>query len=338
MRWRATSVCGSRWRWLVACVAMVALAAPAASVVAVSTKAADHPLLLFDSEQTGYFFFWDPEIWSVAGESSEPGIDWIRFADGEIVVDYSALVAPGLSVTSCLQRELDQLASNPSIVAVEALTAEGGAPELHQIGPPQTHGQATEVVVTVAEGERNAKYAVELTCSEIASGRSLLVTSAVVPGRIFNERGWMSLLGPAVATFDHFAAEEANGRSIAIPGQHGDVAGTLTRVTACSSTTVFVLARGEGQQDFVIDPASFAAVDLDGTSKSISLAWSVPERAADAPVTVHPGELALFQILVDSPAFELSYRSPAGQVVDIGQFIAGCGGGGGGAPVLIDVE
>jgi hypothetical protein len=89
----------------------------------------------------------------------------------------------------------------------------------------------------------------------------------------------------------------------------------------------------------VIDPAALVARDLEsGEVKPVSVVWSLPQADPDAPVVVHPGEMALFQIVVDSRALELSYEPSDGQPVLLGQFYAGCGGGGGGLPVLIDID
>src|SRR3954471_932559 len=91
-----------------------------------AARAADTSFQVFFSDQTGYFFFWDPGKWTLVAASSQPGVDWIRLSNGEIVADVSALVAPGISATACLNHQLDQLASDASMVSVEALSPEGG--------------------------------------------------------------------------------------------------------------------------------------------------------------------------------------------------------------------
>jgi hypothetical protein len=266
-------------------------------------------------------------------------VDWIRLSKGEIVADVSALVAPGISATACLQQQLDQLASTPSIVAVEALTPEGGPPQIPPVSSSQATHVSTDVVVSIAEAGRKTKYAVELTCYDIVSGQSLAVQSIVVPAQLFNEQSWETLYGPVSLSSEQFAGLEANGRWISVPDQHGGVVGALTATTTCPFAGVFVRAWGVGQEDLSIDPAALVARDLEsGEVKPASVFWSLPQADPDVPVVVHPGVMALFQIVVDSSAFELSYEPRDGQPVPLGQFYAACGGGGGGLPVLIDID
>ena len=324
---------------LVACAALMGLAATAASSP-LPARAADYPYQTFMSEQTGYFFFWDPGEWTFVDTSSQPGADWIRLSKGDIVADVSAIVAPGVSATACLQQQLDQLASTPSIVAVEALTPEGGPPRIPpESSPSQSARVSTDVVVSVTETGRTTKYAVELTCEDIEAGQSLAVESVVVPAQLFNKQSWETLYSPVTLPSQQFAGLEANGRSISFPNQQGGVIGSLTTATTCPFAGVFVQAWSLGQGDLSIDPAALVARDLeDGEVKPASVFWSLPQADPDAPAIVHPGEMALFQIVVDSRAFDLSYEPPDGQPVPLGQFFAACGGGGGGLPVLIDID
>jgi hypothetical protein len=327
-------------RRLITFAALMGLAAFVASWFPATARVPDYPYQVFMSEQTGYFFFWDPGKWTFVDTSSQPGADWIRLSKGDIIADVSAIVAPGISATACLQQQLDQLASTRSIVAVEALTPEGGPP---RIPPESSSSQPTRVsvdlVVSVAEAGRKTKYAVELTCHDIESGQSVAVQSVVVPAQLFNEQSWETLHSPVSLSSENFVGLEENGRSISIPDQQGGVAGAITTATTCPFVGVFVRAWGFGQEDLVIDPAALVARELeDGEVKPASVTWFLPQADPDAAVVVHSGEMALFQIVVDSSGFELSYEPPDGQPVPLGEFYAGCGGGGGGLPVLIDID
>lgn len=326
-------------RLLITFAAFMGLAASTAFLPP-AVRAEDHPFQIFLSEQTGYFFFWDPGEWTLVDTSSQPGADWIRLSKGDIVADVSAIVAPGISAAACLQQQFDRLASTSSIVAVEALTPEGGPP---QLPPGASSSQLThasiDVVVSIAEAERTTKYAVELMCYDIEAGQSLVVQSVVVPAQLFNEQSWDTLNGPVSLSSEEFAGLEENGRYISIPDQQGGVMGSLTTTTTCPFAGVFVRAWGLGQEDLSIDPAALVARDLeDGKVKPTSVFWSLPQADPDAPAIIQPGAMALFQIVVDSRAFELSYEPPDGLPVPLGEFYAGCGGGGGGLPVLIDID
>lgn len=328
------------WRLLITFAAILGLAPPAASLPPTVVRAADNPFQFFLSDKTGFFFFWDPGEWTVVDTPPQSDVDSIRLSHGDIVADFTAFVAPGISATECLQQQLDQLVSKPSIVAVEALTPEGGPPRIPPVSPSSnTPDVETDVVVTVSEAERKAKYAVSLSCHDIESGRSLVIYSVVVPAQLFNQRGWETLQSPVEMSSAGLAWKQANGDSISIPGQHGGVVGTLTTDTACPYSGVFVLARGVGQEDFAIDPAALVARDhVDGALEPVSVFWSLPPGATDTPVIVHPGEMSVFVIVVGSPAFDLSYLPPGGQPLSLGSFPIGCGGGGGGLPVLIDID
>src|SRR5262245_12241622 len=103
----------------------------AAAIVAVpfaGTSAASHPLELFVSQQTGYFFFWDPAEWTLADQSSEPGVDSLSLRDGDVQYDLLVFAADGLTPIDCIRDAFDTLAAATSTVALEALTAEGGPP------------------------------------------------------------------------------------------------------------------------------------------------------------------------------------------------------------------
>jgi hypothetical protein len=312
---------------------------PARSTLAQSGPAYE----LFYSEQTHYFFFWDPEKWTLEDQASEQGEDWVRLANGEIMAQYSALIAPGVDYVDCLHAMIDQLENEPSVLAVEALSAEGAPPEIVMISPPALEEAFTKLVVTLANGSDRDKYAVRLGCGPIESGQSVINTSIFVPARIYNEQHGLPLIFlPAVATSQGFMQQAQNRGVVSIPADALSGEGTLSASAVCPKSTVVGLASGAGQSDFVVDPASFSAIGSSGTDIPVSLVWSLPAQPANSTASIRPGDAALFQVLLDDSVtdrgFTLYYTSSSGKEIPIAQGERGCGGAGGGAPVLIDID
>lgn len=325
-------------RALVAVVAMV-ISILAGSFVspAITTAQSEQPYELFYSEQTDYFFFWNPQSWSLESESSDSGVDGILLTDGEVRFDLRAFVAPGVTPTACLSSAVDELDADPSVLEIEALTAEGG--------PPHVDGGITELVVSVAGTEGTSKFAVRLECVETVPGESLHLKSIIVPARVFNERGlelWE--FDPDFYAHDgfyRFQSLDAEGGAIPVPGETGDIHGTINAIIPCDASDVFVLAQGLGAEGgFVIDPASFVAIDDAGGAVPASLAvWSLPEARREPSLHLRSGETALIHGVVDADPghFDLYYSPLSGQAIFLGHSLQGCGAGGG-APVLIDIE
>ena len=325
-------------RALFAFVAMVISILSSVFVPPATTNAqTDQPYELFYSEQTDYFFFWDPQSWSLEGESSDAGVDGILLSDGEVRFDLRAFVAPGVTPTACLSSAVDELDADPSVLEIEALTAEGG--------PPQFDGGITELVVSVAGTEGTSKFAVRLECVETVPGESLHLKSTIVPARAFNERGlelWE--FDPDFYAHDgfyRFQSLDAEGGSIPVPDETGDIIGTIDAIIPCDATDVFVLAQGlSAERSFLVDPTSFVAIAEAGDAVPASLAvWSLPEARRETSLRLGLGETALIHGVVDADPghFDLYYSPPVGQAIFLGHSLQGCGAGGG-APVLIDIE
>lgn len=322
-------------RRLAAIVAILTVLVPAAVVSPAITNAADNPFELFYSEQTGYFFFWDAATWSIEeeGESSDPGGDWIRLSDGETLFDLWAFSAPGMTTEECIRIAVDDFGSDPTDLEMEALTAEGG--------PPQIYEDVTNLVLTVDGPEGQEKFAVRMTCNETVPGESLHLKSIIVPAAVYNATG----KEPWEYELDFFSfgrPYHPETESVSISDDTGEVAATLTTHLPCNTATFSVLARGVGGGgDFVIDPSSFIAVDDEGTSLPIALAaWSLPGGRPVTSLGLRPGEMAVLLGVVEADAgqsFELYHYAPPGEASFLAQPIWGCGAGSG-APVLIDME
>ena len=329
----------SGWmRRLAAIVAALAVLIPAVllpQAIATAQPVATQELAY--SQQTGYFFFWEPAILSPQGESSEPGVDWWRFSDGETRVDLWAFSAPAMTTEECVRAALDRFAADPATREMEALWPVEGAAESP---PPQVWSDFTEFVLTVEGPVGEDKFAVSLECREIVPEQSLHLTSIIMPAHVFNERGDVTIGGVDLFVFDGFNHPEAE--FVSISDETGEVVGTLTTFLPCNTAEFSVLARGEsGGGGGVIDLSSFIAVDGEGISLPIALAtWSLPEARRETALSLHPGELALLHGVVAADVdqhFDLYYSDSSGQAIFLAPSLWGCGQGSG-APVLIDIE
>ena len=328
----------SKWcgRRVFAIVAVLTLFIPAAVGPGSPVRAqTNRGYELFYSEQTNFFFFWKPDIWSVMDRSSDDGADTIRLSNGHGAVSYSAFAAQDLSTTDCVRLNIGALEDDPSVIAVEALSDTGGSPEIHS--------GASELVLTVEGPE---KYAVRVQCQDIDHGRSLLSTTVIVPAREYNELAApLEIYDPIfISSFD-FAQLEADGQALDMTNVSGEVGGTLTVASICLQHQFFVLASasrdGDGLQ---FDTSSFETFDEQGLSFSTAVTWYRPS-ASGTTVSMRPGETGLLHIEAVTDSFseaDLAFVTPDGQAIDLGidsdDIVVGCGGAGGGAPVLIDID
>lgn len=317
----------------------VVLLALAATAVPATTIAADDPLELFYSEHTGYFYFWDPAIWSLEdeGESSDPAGDWLTLSDGEVSLDLWAFLAPGVTTSECLRMAVDDFGSDPTVLEMEALTAEGG--------PPQIGENVTNLVLTVDRPEGTEKFAVGLTCNETVPGESLHLKSLIVPASVYNARGlelWEYDFDSYFFAYQNLVIEQAFNRTVPIESAPGEVIGMFRAYNGCLATVLFVLAQGVGGNDFLLDPASFVVLDADGSVVPATLAmWSLPAARRESSLALRPGETALLYAAADArPAhkFSLYFTPPSGQAIELTNSVPDCGGASSSAPVLIDIE
>jgi hypothetical protein len=183
-----------------------------------------------------------------------------------------------------------------------------------------------------------------LGCGPIEPGHSLIRTALFVPARLFNEQHGLPLLfPPAVATSESFVLRATQDRGvISIPADGESGEGTLSAFAICPKSTVVGLVSSAGQSDFVVDPSSFSAIGSSGAEIPLDLVWSLPSQPVNTTVSFPPGDAALFQVVLDDSVvdrgFTLYYTTSSGQEIPIAQGERGCGGAGGGAPVLIDID
>jgi hypothetical protein len=107
----------------------------------------------------------------------------------------------------------------------------------------------------------------------------------------------------------------------------------------------FVLATASRDGDgFQFDTSSFETFDEQGQPFSTPVTWYRPNSNGPS-VAVRPGETGLFHIEAVTDSFsgaDLAFVTPDGQAIDLGidsdDIVVGCGGVGGAAPVLIDID
>jgi hypothetical protein len=292
------------------------------------------PYGFFYSDQTGYFFFWKSSFATEEERSSEPGTDLIRLTDSGASLSYWAYQTRGETTTDCVRANIGSLEDVADIVAVEALAEDGG--------PPRIARGASDMVVT---SEGSEKYAVRMECREIVPGQSMLFTTTIVPARVYNEHNVpLDVYARTYISYFDFAELRSNGRSFAIPGaSDGD---TFTVGTICLEHEFFVLAHasreGDGLQFYT---SSFATFDEAGQPLPTDVTWYHPDSQR-ASVVVQPGETGIFHVVAvtDSSAggANVAYVTPSGEAYDLRldseDTLVGCGTGGGGAPVLIDID
>lgn len=323
-----------RTQWLFAVLMKVALAVSAAFVPQVTRAAMDHSFALFYSQQTGYFFFWDPDEWSLAGESSEAGVDSLSLRDGDIQYDLLVFPAAGLTPVDCIRNAVNSLAAAPTTAALEALTPEGG--------PPVVDWKILELVLTVAGPAGPEKFALRLDCDEAVPGQSLYLKAISVPAALYNAReNELWEYDPDFYAFQGLTAATEVNRPVPILDVSGEDIGTLRAFIPCAGTDLFVLAEGSGDA-FALDPSAFAVqVESTAATPQTLEAWSLPSASREATLTLHAGEAGLLHGRADATpadAFSLYYAPASADPVLLANSIPNCGGAGGGAPVLIDID
>jgi hypothetical protein len=323
-------------RRLAAIVAALVVLIPAAFVPRAITNA--QPVAaqeLAYSQQTGYFFFWDPATASLEGESSDPGVDWWRLSDGEAFVDLWAFAAPDQTTEECVRNALDRFAADRATLEMKELWPDEG---MAGGGPPQIWEYRTAFVLTVEGPDGQEKFAVSLECQEIVPGQSQHLTSIVMPAQVFNERGDVTIGGVDLFAFNGLTHPEAE--FVSISDETSEIVATLTTFLPCNTAEFSVLARGESGGG-VIDPSSFIAVDGEGASLPTALvAWSLPEARPETSLSLLPGEIGLMRGVVEvdpDHSFDLYYSDSSDHAIFLAPSLWGCGQGGG-APVLIDIE
>jgi hypothetical protein len=314
-------------------VAMMGLLAVGSRPPARHLAVAQESVALYRSEVFDYFFFYDAAIWEIEEQASEPGSDFVRLTDGEVFVDYWAFDAPGMTAGECINTVVDALASEPSVIAVESLVNQGSPPH------PQAFGAlgSVQLVVTIEGADGRFKLATDERCEEIIPGQAFLYTSINVPAEVFNQTQSLDRT-PWIKGFLPRDEQQEQTAPIPVLDASGSVRGTLAANPNCAEGSLLGIARAV-DGDFVIDPLGFAAAYETGETVSVTFdAWLFPSAGVDQQRVLTEGDVGLFQLEVGGHFFDLYYTPPSGAPVLLGQEGGPCAGGGGGSPILIDLE
>jgi hypothetical protein len=297
--------------------------------------AAQDAIELYRAEQFDYYFFYEASGWQIDDQSSEDGSEFARFSNGEIYVDYWALDAPDTSPEACLDEILTFLNDDPAILEIEALSEEGGPPQITNNGTEAV----TELVVTVEGEDGRFKLATRESCQALEPGQSVLYTSVNVPAAVWNETQWFDdpwLVG-------YLPSDEITGGNapVPVPASSGDIRGTLDARLRCGESPFFVIARSYGGGgNFVIDPASFAMVSDTGESIQATLEeWVYPDIPMDSSLVLGLDEIGLFRLSVPGGPNDLYYFPPDSSPVYLGTRDPVCTAAAAfNAPILIDLD
>ena len=336
------------WLRLVPPLALIAmLTAAALFSSAASTRAQMQSIDLYRSEQFDWYFFYDAEQWQIEEQSSQPGRDDVRFSNGDTVVDYSTFDAAGTTPVDCVAYVLTSLRDDPAVVDVTALSEEPGPPEI--LGGDSALAYAV-LVVTVDADDGPSKLAVVETCASFDGGRTLVSRSIFLPAASYNQHPWQFDAPEIVSSVDFGDVYSPGGVPVLTPhvpvaSSNGGAAGSLAVLLNCEAPgPYYVLAQGL-KGNLVIHPDDFVAryVDSERIADS-SIAWLYPTIPASHDLVLKPGEVGLFQLVVQpseqggDPGVDLQYAAPDAKPVFLGTSDGPCTGAGGGLPNTIDIE
>jgi hypothetical protein len=324
---------------------ILALLAPLAAGIAsrpLVVAGGQESVALYESDQFDYFFFYDAALWEIEEETSRPGRDLVRLTTEEVVLQFLAFAAPGVTVEDCLQTLVAELARDPSVLAIEDLTREG---EPVRAGMWAEDLAVAMFFLTVDEGEGPRDLAVSHRCEEIDPGRSLLYTTLTVPAEPYARAElWKPLEEhkfPTIAGYPRRAGVFPQFGPVTVRNASGALMGTFISNHECVERDFLVMARASRDGDtFVIDPSAFTVVFESGEPAPVEVdAWLYPRIDTDKTLMLGPDEIALFRFAIEGHHYDLYYTPPAGEQILIGDNRDEyCGGGGSGAPILIDLE
>ena len=341
--------CSRGWiRRLTAIVAILAVLVPAALIPpAANGVVAQQAVELYQSEQFDWYFFFDASTWSIEDQASAPGSEQLRLSDGEVFMNYWAFAAPDLTTPECLRQVLIDLAADSSILEMQALTEEGGPPQIREVNVAdrQIDVAIADLVVTVDGPDGQFKLATREECHRSATTGFLLYRSTNVPAALYNELGGF-YLWPEIAS-SYWIEEMPDWRApVPVSDGSGTVAGTLAAYFYCNETFQVVARNTGGESTFVVEPDRFVAAyladpyvgELAGQSIRPELQeWMYPAIPDDSSLVLRPGEVGLFLLTVPAIEFDLYYQTESGSFTLIGWNYGGCGAGGA-APVVIDID
>jgi hypothetical protein len=332
------------WLGLVAPLAIVAILTAATTLGSTAgVGAQSRSIDLYHAERFDWYFFYDADQWQIEEQTWEPGSDDVRFSNGDTVVYYSTFDAAGMTPEDCVGNVLTSLNNDPSVVDVTALSDEPGPPEIIG-GQPSAY---TPLVVTVDAGDGPFKLAAVETCASFDDGRTLVFRSINVPAASYNEHPRQFDSPEIVSSVDFGDLGEV--RVVPTPEpvgtDNGGGTGSLAVRLECESPgPYYVIAQGLSGH-IVIQPDNFVAHVVDsGQIEAVSIEWLYPANPSSAELSLRPGELALFQLVVaprDQSGvqdFDLQYVASGAKPVSLGTSSGPCPGAGGGLPNTIDIE
>lgn len=323
------------------------------ALAVVDPAVAEPTVDLYRSERFGHLFFFDSSIWEIVSRDADDDTDSVVLSDGDVFAAVYALAIPDMTPRECIRFVLDDIwGDNDSVADIAALRVDG---------PPtifSTESWAfTDMLVTFeAEGGRSPN-AVEEHCWELVPGESLLYTSIVVPAAAWN----------AGRTFEQIVDADGTGSSVTPwlafykPGDEtiqpsssalhqvvdaaGEPLGEIGNVDRwCQNgPEAYALARAYASgPGLVLDPDAFVGVEQLGAGEdpavALDVAWMYPAAPPGFPLDLAPGDTALLRVTLPPGAYDLQYLPEGSPRVAIGDSQPGCGGGGGAAPIHIDME
>ncbi len=350
--------------WMVLLVLVLGLAAvPSAEARRQAATAGD--IALYRSDAFGHAFFYDRALWSLVAEEASDDLEAAVFSDGDVIARVYAFRLPAESVRGCLDAYIDDvLPSDDGIVDVSPLTSP--YPDQPAVLTDGATYATADVVLTLTPDDPRGKAVARVECRELIPGASMLITSIEIPGDAWNAgRSFAETMdvpsGVGASPVPWLVWHQPGLESLAESGlgtgwfrpivdADGDLLGVIGRGNPpCPEPpAVYELARAAADgPGLILDPGAFVAVQQGWVSDGslagdridpVAIEWLYPAPASDGTVVLGPGDLALARIALPEAGFDMYYLPDGGPRVDLGGAIGGCGGGGGAAPVRIDME
>jgi hypothetical protein len=305
------------------------------------------PIAVYRSPEFGYLFWWDEREWTVQGQEATPGSDRVQLANADTLVDIWAYAAPGIGADACLQDRLDRLRTDPALVRFESLAEPGAAVALNEWSDADR--ASVSMVLGFATDNGRVTVVAQEECIAVPAGGFMLFTALWRDAAAYNgdnalDGGPLHTVTMPRSVWTFMPGEFVpQGPLLLAPEQVFDVdgseAGILTTHTFydCDTEdgTIVVVAEGTDISNFVVDPDAFAVTNDGRVLSPTSVRWIEPPIPPDNAAALGAGQTALLE-LAYADGGQITYRDPLGNPIVIGG-LGGCGGGGG-APVLIDLE
>ena len=311
---------------------------------------------VYRSPEFGYLTWWDPELWTLETQETLAGSDLLHFVGEEIAVAIWGYADPGATATSCAEDALASIADDENVVRYEALHPAGAAPEVRTFSDGRQAGVSLVLVLDSPDGrhavvDQEACYAIGPRQVLSTSEWMLAETYNARYGR-FGETPAAKLTLPRSAfTFNPGETSPADPLSftsgspnLLINPETNEELGLLTyRGPDCAAgnRNPTVVAENTGNTTWMLALGDFSIEEDAGATLDPSPHWLSPAVASNNAVILNPGDVAILEfsgaLNYLSTFGDAVYLTPWGTAFPIGRVgIGGCGGGG--APVLIDLE